>query len=72
MTRAEFIQTAVSCGYASQKTAERYAGERDEFSDDDLIEVYHAANWLGNIKSEKWRVYDGTKSTKHLKDEDGE
>lgn len=72
MTRAEFIQTAVSCGYASQKTAEQYAGEREGFTDVDYIEVYRAADPLGDIPGEQWRQYEGAKCTKHLINIDGD
>ncbi len=70
MTRAEFIRTSVSSGYADKRTAERYAGERTEFTEADYIEVYRAADPLGEIPSGKWRQYDGTKSTKRLRNEE--
>lgn len=72
ITRAEFIQTAVDCGYASREKVERYAGDRDKFSDDDYIAVYRAANWYGGIKNRQWRNYEGTKCTKHLRNIDAD
>ena len=66
MTRAEFIRTAVSSGYADKRTAERYAGERTEFTEADYIEVYRAADPLGDIPGKQWRQYEGAKCTKHL------
>ena len=65
MNREEFITLCRRCGYCSKAQAERYAGDRDEFTDDDFIEAHR----FGQREVErralgKWHVICGGKSTK--------
>lgn len=68
MTREEFAATCASCGYASRKFALAYAGDRDNLTEDDFIEVYRAAQGRGR-RSDFRDVMapDGsrTRTTKH-------
>ena len=40
MTRDEFLIACFSMGYCSPLQAKEYAGDRDEFTDEDFIKVY--------------------------------
>ena len=69
MNRKEFTEACAACGYANKKTVEAYARERDEFTDDDFVEVYRLNQW--HCESGKWReiITDGgsrkARTTKH-------
>lgn len=43
MTRDEFLIACFSSGYCSLAQAKEYAGDRQEFTDDDFIEVHRKA-----------------------------
>lgn len=71
MTKEEFIKDCVSLGYSSKKIAAEYAEAKNgELSDDDFIEVFRFAERKRQLRkgdvNEKWRNYQGTRSTKFL------
>lgn len=50
MNKQEFIKFAVSSGYGTKSSAERYAetNEKSEYTTDDFIELYHTSmRWSG-------------------------
>ena len=55
MTRDEFIKLTVSSGYATEKEAEEYCGDRKYFDGEDFIKVFHSS---GNSKFSGKRVRD--------------
>ena len=44
MKRDDFIKLCVRMGYCSKSEAEKYAENKEEFSDDDFVEVWRKAN----------------------------
>ena len=50
MTRNEFIRLCQLCGYASKRNAVKYAEGRDEFTDQDFIEVHRINERQNDIK----------------------
>lgn len=44
MTRDEFIKLTVSSGYATQKEAEEYCGDKKYFDGEDFIKVFHSSD----------------------------
>ena len=69
MTRDEFITSAKLRGLASAKTAMEYAKGKIDLEETDLEEVYRIqAAHDGQDGHNKWRNYQGTKSTKRLKE----
>ena len=69
MTQAEFITTAKLRGLATAETAKQYAQGRNDLTEADLEEVYRKQTAFdGQIGHNKWRSYQGTKSTKRLKE----
>lgn len=69
MTQAEFITTAKLRGLASAETAKQYAQGRSDLTEADLEEVYRKQTTLdGRNGHNKWRSYQGTRSTKRLKE----
>lgn len=44
MTKQEFLKNVHTLGYAPKKEAEEYCEGRDEFTEDDYIEVYRKAH----------------------------
>ena len=75
MTREKFIETCVSSGYCSRRVAREYAGDREDLTDDDFVEVYRIADRLsvehwekgqkkrplgdGNFTTKRFTVYNG-------------
>ncbi len=43
MTKKEFIEQCSSLGYCSKAVAKQYAGAREQFTDNDFIEVFRFA-----------------------------
>jgi hypothetical protein len=69
MTRDEFIASAKLRGLASAKTAMEYAKSKTIFDETDLEDVYRIQTAHdGQDGHNKWRSYQGTKSTKRLKE----
>lgn len=63
MSREAFFMAVVMSGYAKKKTAVKYAGDRDAFTDDDLIEVYRIEQNVkesGQRRQELFRPTHGT------------
>lgn len=65
MTKSEFTATALKCGYGCQKTVEKYTEGREEFTEDDFIRLFRLHTGLTG-RSDKWRNYEGTLTTKRL------
>ena len=53
MNKKEFIASCKERGYASEKEAEEYCGDRETFTDDDLINAYRKYN---RIPSDKFHM----------------
>ena len=69
MTRDEFVATAKLRGLAAADTAKEYAKNKTVFDEMDLEEVYRKQSAHdGQDGHNKWRGYQGTKSTKRLKE----
>lgn len=51
MTREEFLTTCYKVGYCSPMQAKEYAGERQEFTENDFIEVYRKYSNFGKARS---------------------
>lgn len=71
MTKDEFIKACASLGYSNKKFATEYAKSKSgELTDDDFIEVHRLYQRLSERRAghenDKWRSYQGTKSTKFL------
>lgn len=55
MSKEEFINLAVSCGYGTKAAAENYVNKHDkpEYTTSDFIELYHTSmHWYG-VASDK-------------------
>jgi len=69
MTQTDFITTAKLRGLATAETAKQYAQDKNDLTEADLEEVYRKQTALdGQNGHNKWRSYQGTKSTKRLKE----
>ena len=51
MTREEFLTTCYQLGYCSPIQAKEYAGDRQEFTDDDFIKVHRKYSNFGKARS---------------------
>lgn len=51
MTREEFLAACYSMGYCSPIQAREYAQDRQEFTDDDFIEVYRKYATFGKARN---------------------
>lgn len=73
MDKQEFIEKCRLLGYCSAKTAKEYSKTKDEFNDEDFEEVYRIderRQSLLDADREKWRLFDGAKTTKRLTSND--
>jgi len=75
VTRDEFVTIALHCGYASRKTAKKYAESKGSLDESDLIEVWRVNERGLDVKNRrversKYRNYEGAKTTKRLKQSD--
>ncbi len=69
MNKTEFLNTCRCGGYCNVKTARAYAEGKDEFSDEDIENVYRIEQDRISkraAESFKYGVYQGVKCTKHL------
>lgn len=67
MTKGEFVLVCTLGGYCGKHAAEEYAKDRNELTDDDIIEVYRQEQEKqSRIDADRDRFgkYQGTKSTK--------
>lgn len=70
MTQTEFIRLCTLCGYCKKRTATAYAKDRENLSEHDFEEVYRieqAKQSRLEADRERFKNYQGTKSTKYLK-----
>ena len=66
MNKPEFVKCCHDGGYCDKKTAEEYAKNKDEFTEDDLIAVYriHNGDKIGLTKPCCYGAYSSGKTTK--------
>lgn len=67
----EFITTCTQAGYSSAETAKEYAGDRQEFTSEDIEEVWRMNERKLTLKNhqigkERFRNYQGARTTKKL------
>lgn len=66
MMKSEFLKCCHDIGYCDKPTAEEYAKNKDEFTEDDLIAVYriHYGEKIGLTKACCYGGYGNGKTTK--------
>ena len=66
MNKSEFLKCCHDSGYCDKPTAEEYAKDKDEFTEDDLIKVYriHNGDKIGLTKPCCYGAYSTGKTTK--------
>jgi len=75
MTKEEFVRNCIRSRYATREVAEKYAGDRTDFTDADYIEVYHIQEarrdaLAGHAMGEdRFHYYQGVKTTKLIDDD---
>ena len=69
MNREEFIETCVRTGYCSRKIAREYAGDRDDFNEEDFIAAHRYASMTSaerrEVGQKKRPLGNGQYTTKH-------
>lgn len=66
MTKAEFLKACSSGGYCSKKVALEYAGDREEFTEEDIEQAFrYAQERTPHSSGGKWHsLAYGSKTTK--------
>ena len=73
MTKDEFVEVCVKCGYAKRKNAEVYAESKEELTFDDIVEVYRLNERIIELSKghdDRTRILNGAKTTKKFKKSD--
>lgn len=73
MSRDEFIRLCLSMGYCTKTTAEKYAGDRENFTDEDFVEVYRLQEHADFMKYREAAVDQvrGYTTKRYRKDDNG-
>ena len=69
MTKSEFIDTCINCGYANRKISTWYADKKKELDESDFIEIFRIVERAKEISNDngKFRNVEGMRTTKRFK-----